>query len=136
MNAKLSFKQSITAGLMAAAAAVVVNTVLFFILKSAGIFVDTIFIDGNNPLTIVPVIISSIAPTLIASMVFFLLDKFTSNGFKIFTIVAIVLGAASFLSPFSIPAVTTGFAIGLNLMHVVVVLSLLIFIKRAVKQSA
>jgi hypothetical protein len=136
MNTKLSFKQSITAGLIAAGAAVVVNTVLFFILKSAGIFVDTILIDGNNPLTIVPVIISSIAPTLIASMVFFLLDKFTSNGFKIFTIVAIVLGAVSFMSPFSIPAVTTGFAIGLNLMHVVVVLSLLIFIKRAVKQNA
>ncbi len=133
---KLSFKQSITAGLMAAGSAVVVNTIIFFILKSAGIFVDTIFIDGNNPLTIVPVIISSIAPTLIACMVFFLLDRFTSNGFKIFTIVAIVLGAASFLSPFSIPAVTTGFAIGLNLMHVVFVLSLLIFIKRAVKQNA
>ena len=98
METKLSFKQSITAGLMAAGVAVVLNTILFYVLHAAGVFVDTIFLQPNQPLTIVPIIISSIAPTLIASMVFFLIEKYSDNGFKIFRIVSIVLLLLSFVN--------------------------------------
>ena len=85
----------------------------------------------------VPVLISSIMPTLIASLVFFLLEKYTTKGFKLFTIIAIVLGLLSFINPFmGIPNVTTGFSMALDLMHVVVVGALLFFINRAIKLEA
>ena len=59
------------AGLMAAGLATTVNAILFFIFKAAGIIVDTVFIQPNQPMTIVAIIISSIVPTLIATLVFF-----------------------------------------------------------------
>ena len=134
MTTKLNFKQSIMAGLMAAGAATVVNAILFYIFHAAGIIVDTIFIQPNQPLTVVPIVISSIVPTLIATLVFFLFEKYTNNGFKIFRIISLVLMTLSFVNPFiGIHGVTMGYAIVLNIMHVVVVGALLHFIGKSVK---
>jgi hypothetical protein len=137
MKTKLNFKQAIMAGLIAAGAATVINSILFFIFHSAGIIVDTILIQPNQPMTIVPIIISSIVPTLIATLVFFLLEKFTKNGFKIFRIISIILLVLSFVNPFmGIQGVTIGYAIVLNIMHVVVVAALLYFISKSVKKNS
>jgi Family of unknown function (DUF6069) len=140
MTAKLNFKQSMSAGLMAAVAALVINVVLFYIFHSAGVIDDKILIDGKQPLSIVPIIFSCIIPSLIAALVFFLMEKFTNNGYVIFSVVAIILLLLSFLSPFmTIKGISMGYGIVLNLMHVVVALSVLYFIRRAlktVKQSA
>jgi len=136
MNAKLGFKQSILSGLTAGAVSAVINAVLFFIFHAAGIIVDTIFIQPNEPLTVIPVLISSIVPSIIASIVFFLLEKYTNNGFKIFSIISIILMILTFANPFvGIPEVTVGYGVALNLMHVVVVFSLLYFIQRAKKSN-
>jgi uncharacterized membrane protein len=137
MNAKLTFKQSILSGLIAGAVSAVINAVLFFIFHAAGIIVDTIFIQPNVPLTVIPVLISSIVPSIIASIVFFLLEKFTNNGFRIFSIISIILMILSFANPFvGIPEVTVGYGVVLNIMHVVVVFSLLYFIQRSKKSNA
>lgn len=134
MNTKLNFKQTITAGAMAAGVSVVINAILFFIFHAAGIISDAVFIQPNQPLTIVPVIISSILPTLVGACVFFLFEKFSSNGFKIFTIVAVILLLLSLLSPFmSVQDMPMAYGVVLDVMHVVVALSLLYFIKRAKK---
>ena len=136
MTSKLSFKQSIIAGLWAAIAALVINAILFFIYHATGVITDTIFVRPNTILTVTPVIISSIIPSLIASMVFFLFEKYTQKGFKIFTIVSIALLILSFLSPFmSIPGVPVAYALALDTMHVVVVASLLYFIKKSIKKE-
>lgn len=129
---KLSFKQIITAGAIAALVSVVINSVLYFIFHSIGIISDNIFVQPNQPLTVVPVIISSIFPTLIGACVFFLFEKFSQNGFKIFSIVAIALMLLSFGSPFmAVQGMPIGYGVALNVMHVIVALSLLYFIKRA-----
>ncbi len=134
METKINFKQSMQAGLLAALSAVVINVILFYLFHAAGVITDQIFIAPNMPLTVIPVIISSVIPTLLASMVFFLFEKFSKQGFKIFAISSLVLLALSFLNPFlKIPNVTTAYAIVLNVMHVVVVLALFYFIKRAKK---
>ncbi len=136
MKTKLSFKQTFMAGLMAALVATIVNAILFFIFKWADVIVDTIFIQPNQPLNVVPIIISSIVPTFIATLVFYLFEKFTKNGFNIFRIIALVLMILSFANPFmGIPGVTIGYAIALNVMHVVVVGALIYFIGKAVKNS-
>lgn len=132
MNPKLSFKQSIRAGLKAAGTSVIVNVILFYIFHAAGVITDSFFIKPNEILTVVPVIISSILPSLLGAAVFFLFEKFTSNGFKLFSIVAIILMLLSLSSPFlAVQNMPIDYAIALDLMHVVVVFSLLFFIKRA-----
>lgn len=133
---KLNFKQSIGAGAMAAGASIAVNAALFLAFHGAGIITDSIFIQPNQPLTIVPIIISSTLPTLVASMVFFLMEKYTKNGFKNFMILSAVLLALSFANPFlGIKGVTVGYALALNLMHVVIVAFLYVFIKRAIAKN-
>ena len=132
MNNKLSFKPIIVAGLIAASVSAVVNTILFFVFQAAGVFTNDIMIQPNQPLSVIPVILSSIIPALIASCIFFLFEKYGKNGFKTFSIVSIILLVLSFANPFfGIPNVTVPYAIVLNLMHIVVAFSLLYFIKRA-----
>jgi hypothetical protein len=132
MNTKLTFKQSILAGAKAAGVSVIINAVLYFIFKALGVFTDDIFLQPGQPLTVVPVIISSILPTLVGACIFFLFEKFSSKGFTIFSIVAIVLMLLSFMNPFvAIPHITVAYGIALSLMHVMVALALLYFIKKA-----
>ena len=76
---KLNFKQSFMAGSMAAGAATIINTVLFFIFHGMGIITDDIFVQPNEPLTATPIIFASILPTLVASVVFFLFEKFSKQ---------------------------------------------------------
>jgi hypothetical protein len=62
------------------------------------------------------------------------MEKFTNNGYVIFSVVAIILLILSFLSPFmTIKGISIGYGIVLNLMHIVVALSVLYFIRRALK---
>ena len=126
---KVTFSQTMKAGVFAAITSLAINAVLFYVFKAAGTINDGIFIQPNQPLTILPIIISSIMPTIVASLVFFLFEKFTRNGYKIFAVLSIILGRISLTSPFmAIKDVTTGFAIVLDIMHVVVVVSLLIYL--------
>lgn len=134
MKTKLTFKQIITAGAIAAGVAVVINVILFLIFHSAGVISDTVFVQPNQPLTVVPVIMSSILPTLIGACVFFLFEKYTNNGFKIFSIVAIVLVLLSLASPFmAVQGMPVPYGVVLCVMHLVVAFSLLYFLKRANK---
>lgn len=137
MTKKLNFKQIMIAGLTAAAVSAIINSILFFIFKSTEWITDDIFVQPNQPLTVVPVIISSIFPTLVASLVFFILEKYTQNGFRIFSIVSIILMLLSLVMPFTgIPNVTTKYALALEPMHFVVPLVLLYFINRSRKSNA
>ena len=134
MNSKLSFKQIITAGAIAAGCSAVINALLFFTFHAAGVLSDTILIQPGQPLTVVPIIMASILPSLIGASIFFLFEKYSANGFKIFSIISLILLVLSFANPFmGIPGVTIGYGIVLNVMHVVVALSLLFFLKRAKK---
>ena len=134
MNTKLSFKQIIIAGAIAAGLSVIINAILFFIFQSAGVLTDDIMVQPNQPLTIVAIIMSSIIPTLIGACVFFLFEKFGKNGYKTFSIFSIILLVLTFANPFfGIPNVTIAYAVVLDVMHVVVAVSLLYFIKRAKK---
>jgi len=134
MNTKLSFKQIITAGAIGAGVSVAINAILFFIYHATGIISDNIFVQPNQPMTVVPVILSSLIPSLLGACVFYLFERFSTNGFKVFSIVAVILLVLSFGNPFfGIPNVTVVYGIALDTMHIVVASSLLYFIKRAKK---
>jgi hypothetical protein len=114
---------ALAAGLVAA----VINAVLFWIGSATGaVPADLIIPNAGQPLTIVPVIISSVLPALVAGLVFFLLIRFTRNPLRIFNWVAAIVLLLSFASPFSIPNVPVGMVVVLELMHVVVAGAVLI----------
>ena len=137
MKNKLNFKQVLMAGLTAAAVSAIINSLLFFIFHEAGLITDDIFVQPNQPMTVVSVIVASIVPALIATLVFFLFEKYTQNGFRIFSIITIILMLLSLAGPFTgIPNVTTKYALSLSVMHFVVPLTLLYFISRSKKSIA
>jgi hypothetical protein len=132
MNTKLNLKQSLFTGLLAGIAAAIINAVLFVVFHVAGVISDNIFPQPGEPLTLLPVIMASVFPLLIGSFIFYLFERFTGSGFKIFAVIAFVLMALSLVSPFTmIPNVTLGYSLVLCLMHVAAALSLLYSIRRA-----
>jgi hypothetical protein len=132
MNTKVNFKQSILAALKASLLAAAINAVLFFIFHALGLITDDIFIQPGQVMTVVPVLISSIVPTLIAGIVFFVIEKYTKQGLKIFSIISVILLLLSFMNPFlAIQGVNIAYGISLNFMHIVVVAALLYFLKSA-----
>ncbi|HEY1045801.1 MAG TPA: DUF6069 family protein [Bacteroidia bacterium] len=136
MIKKLNLKQSIIAAITAAVVAAAVNAILFLILHAVGVFTDDIMIQAQTPLSIAPVLMSSIMPLIIAGILFFILERYTQNGYKIFSIISIIFLLLSFINPFAlIPGVTIGYGIGLNVMHIVAAASILYFIKRAKSKS-
>jgi hypothetical protein len=127
---KLTFKTIITAAALAGVSAAFINSLLYFIFHASGIIPDNVFIQENQPLTVVPVIISSVVPSLLAGIVFYLLCRYTSKGYRIFSIIALLLLVLSFANPFmSIPGIPLAMGLALNAMHVVVVASLLYFFR-------
>jgi hypothetical protein len=97
-----------------------------------GVITDDIMVQPDQPMTILPIVMSSVLPILIGACVFFLFEKYGKNGYKTFRIVAIILLILSFGNPFiGIQNVTIAYAMALIVMHVVVAGSLLYFIKRA-----
>lgn len=138
MSSKLTFVQSIQAGLLAGVVSAVINATLFFVFQAAGVLTDTVFVQPpNQPLTLVPVLMASIVPSLLGSIVFFLIEKFTNNGYRIFSILALILTVLSLFSPFTVPVhVTMGYSLVLCVMHVVVAFVLVYFIGRSLKQRA
>ncbi|MFN5619664.1 MAG: DUF6069 family protein [Flavobacteriales bacterium] len=129
MREKLTFKSIFSAGFKAGVVSIVINAILFYVFHAAGVFTDDIMIQPGQPLTIVPVVISSLMPSLIGACIYFLFDKYSNNGWRNFRILALVLFVVTLANPFmGIPGVTVGFATVLDVMHVVVAGSLVYFL--------
>ena len=132
MTTKLNLKQSLLAGVLAGIAAAITNGILFIVFRLAGVFSDSIFPQPGQPLTMAAVIMASIFPLIIGSVVFYLFERFLRSGFKIFAVIALILMMLSLPSPFvMIPGATFGYSLVLCAMHVVAAFSLLYFIHRA-----
>lgn len=129
MTEKLKFNSIFMSGLKAGALSIALNAILFYAFHAAGVLTDDIMIQDDQALTIVPVIMSSLVPSLIGACVYFLFEKFSNNGWRNFRILALVLFVLTLANPFmGIPGVTMGYALVLDLMHVVVAGSLMYFL--------
>ena len=134
MKSKLTFKKIMRIGALAAIASTVINSILFYLFHAAGIITDNIEIQPGQPMTIVPIILSSVVASLFGACVYYPFERFSKNGLKIFSIVAIIMLLLSMGNPFvGIPKVTTGYALALDLMHFPVAFFLLFFLKQAKK---
>lgn len=129
MTEKLKFNSIFMAGLKAGVVSIALNAILFYAFHAAGVLSDAIKINEDHSLTIGPVVMASLVPSIIGACVFFLFEKFSNNGWRNFRILALVLFVITLANPFmGIPGVTVGFAVVLDLMHVVVAGSLIYFL--------
>ena len=135
LTEKLSFKTIFMIGLKAGIVSIVINAILFYVFHAAGVLTDDIMIQPGQPLTVVPVLISSLVPSLIGACIYFLFEKFSKNGWRNFRILALILFVLTLANPFmGIPGVTMGYATVLDLMHVLVAGSLMYFLNSIQKK--
>lgn len=66
-----------------------------------------------------PVVLSSIMPAIVAAVFLALLVRFTRRPIGIFRVVAVVLLVLSFITPFTIPGAPAAMILTLLIMHVV-----------------
>lgn len=117
---KTGFLKIMGLTLIGALVSAAINAGLFFIGKGFGAFPEDVLIPNQNkPITLVPVIMASILPLLIAGLVMGLLNRFAKKSKLIFNIIAVVLLLLSLINPFMIPAAPLSMPIMLNLMHIV-----------------
>ena len=127
----ITLKSSLIKGLMAGLAAAIMNSALFYAFKNLGAINDTVQIMPGEPLGVHNAIISSIFSSLIASIVYFVISLFARDAFRIFQRIAWFMLLISFFSPFLfIPEVPVGYAISLNIMHIVVAAAIIYIMKK------
>ncbi|CAA9574296.1 MAG: hypothetical protein AVDCRST_MAG86-2004 [uncultured Truepera sp.] len=114
----VSYRRLLLGALTAAAAATLLNTLLYFDGRILGAFPPTLLVQGE-PFSVVAVVLFSFFPVLVAALVFALLARFVPRPKRVFYIVAAVVFALMFFTPFTIPAALTLTIVVLELMHVV-----------------
>jgi len=109
-----------------------VNGLLFLLLERLGVIHTSIYLnnDPNQAITLLPVVLSSVFPTLFGGLVFWLLVRYLKKGATVFGVAAVVIGLISFATPFSLPEIPLGMAMALNLMHVVVLYNMLHYFRK------
>jgi|GEM_PF-4056632 hypothetical protein len=91
--------------LMAAGTAALVNGALYFVGHRTGLLDGAVLVPGQNqPISLAPVLISSIVPTLLAGGVLALLNRFTRRPLALFTVLSLVLLVLSFANPLRGPS--------------------------------
>lgn len=128
--AKTTFGKIMKAAAIAGLISVIINAILYYASKSAGIITMDALANGQ-PITIIHVIVSSLLTSIVAGLVYALINRFASNPLKTFTIIGLVLLVLSFANPFSIQNISVGMIVVLNIMHVVVFAAVYYLFKRA-----
>ncbi|MEY3688973.1 MAG: hypothetical protein RIT37_535 [Bacteroidota bacterium] len=131
--ASITLKSSLIKGLMAGLASAIMNSALFYAFKNLGAINDTVQIMPGEPLGVHNAIISSIVSSVLASIVYFVISLIAREAFRIFQRIAWFLLLLSFFSPFLfIPEVPVGYAISLNIMHIVVAAAVIYIMKKRI----
>ncbi len=112
------------------AAALLINVLLYLLGKLFGAFPPTVQVQGQ-PFTVVPVIIFSFFPVIIAALVFLLLVRFTAQPKRTFYLVAAVIFALMIFTPFTLTGAPRLTVVMLELMHIVVAASSVWAVSRA-----
>ncbi len=132
MSTKVTLKGALQAGALTGIVSGVINAALFYLFHNMDIITDDVLLQPGVYMTVAPIVITSFVTSLVGAFVYYLLDKNTQRGYRIFSIVAIVILLLSFTNPFMlIDNVPLTYAMALNIMHVVVIGVLFYFIKRA-----
>jgi len=115
--------------LIAAVGAVLVNVLLYFGGAALGAFPASVQVQGE-PFSVLPVVIFSFVPVLVAALVFMLLARFVARPKRVFYTVAAVVFVLMFFTPFTLSAPPAVTVVVLELMHVVVAVAAVWAVRR------
>lgn len=120
-------KRSFLAGLVAT----LINVALFYIGSSTGAIPANLIIpSAGQPLTIGPVVFSTLIPALMAGLLLIGLDRLTSRPVRLFNIIAAAVLILSFATPFTLPGAPVSMILILELMHIVVAGTIILMVNR------
>ena len=106
--------------MLAGVGAAAINAVIYLIASAAGAIPATVLVPGMNlPVTVVPVVLNSFVPAILAAIFLALLQRFARRPIRLFRIIAAVLLVLSFANPFTIPGAPIAMILVLDLMHIV-----------------
>jgi len=107
-------------GLATAGSVAVLNLIFYFATKAFGI-PYLIAIEGSmEPLPSALIVVSSIMPVVAATILLYLLGKFLSQPFRVFTIISVVALIISIAAPLTQPSdVVLSTRIGMIVMHLI-----------------
>jgi hypothetical protein len=117
-------------GLVAGVVVAIINVTIYLISKSAGIISDNILLAGGEPLTLVPVVISSLLPAIFASLLLWAISKYSGNPVRVFSFIGWGFLLISMGGPFSAQGLPIGMRISLALMHLVAGVTILYMLTR------
>lgn len=108
--------------LLAALAAALANTLVYYAALGLGFIPQDVLIaspGGEAPLTVGPVVISSLAGAVAAAVVFAVVGLLSRRPVRTFRIVAAVALVLSFVPPVTIAGAPIAMIVSLEVMHVV-----------------
>lgn len=121
---------------IAAVAAAAANALVYVIGSALGAFpADIIIPAAGQPISIMPVVFSSIMGAVGAAVVFALISRFSANPIRSFRIIAAVVLLASLATPFSIPNGTPLFYAMLLIMHITAGVIITVVLTTMVQES-
>lgn len=118
----IAYRRLPGAALLAAVVAAVVNALVYFAASGLGAIPRDILLplaSGEAPLTVGPVVITSVVGAIGAAIAFAVIGLFAQRPIRLFRIVSIVALVLSFGAPFSVPGLPVAMIISLEMMHVV-----------------
>lgn len=118
-------------GGMAIVVATVANAILYFIGAALGWMPDTVLTPMGQPVTVVQVIASTVIALVVATIVYSLLNRFTRNPNRWFTIIAVIVLVVSAVSPLSLPGAPTMMIVLLEVMHLVGGIAAIYFLRQS-----
>ena len=133
-NSKPSVGGIFKNGAIAAAIALVVNVVLYWIGGTLDAWPPEALTGMGAPVTLSAVIVMSVMASVVATIVYLVMTRILSRerANRWFTILAVVVLVGMFFSPFSITNAPTIQIVLLEIMHVVLGGALIYFLPRSV----
>ena len=116
---QVSFKRLLWAGPLAAVSAAVANAVVYFVASALGTMPQDFVVQGSGPITLAPVVVSSLIGAAGAAVIFTIVALLTRRPIRTFRVVAAVVLALSFATPLTIPGAPLSMILALEFMHVV-----------------
>jgi hypothetical protein len=116
---QVAFKRLLWIVPLAAVSAAVANAVVYFVASALGAMPQDFVVQDSGPLTLAPVVLSSLIGAAGAAVIFTLVALLARRPIRTFRIVAAVVLMLSFATPLTIPGAPLSVILTLELMHVV-----------------
>jgi hypothetical protein len=116
---QVAFKRLLWVVPLAAVSAAVANAVVYFVASALGAMPQDFVVQDSGPLTLAPVVLSSLIGAAGAAVIFTLVALLARRPIRTFRIVAAVVLMLSFATPLTIPEAPLSVILTLELMHVV-----------------